>query len=240
MAFPQSSPYATVGAFSVSLSEGDYTPAQFGATIASFTAPTTGPCWAITMNAAQNVASFTPVNATALSSSPFADPCLIPSGDVESVRFTDENGHSNTQWFERVGSTGNPNTLTEFYFGLNGPAAPAPPATEPPLVTSASAGMQQAVDSGPGTLTSFSVSVLSSISAGPFKAVSVYWTASTSASCLAIAPASPSPNGVFTFTLATPPPIGGGAGSPCLSTADTEEVLFSDSFGNSNVQFFKL
>jgi hypothetical protein len=101
----------------------------------------------------------------------------------------------------------------------------------------------QSVDQGTSLPTSFSVLVLSSLSAGPFKAQSVYWTAPTSASCFAIAPVS-STNGVFTFTLTAaspaPAPTATPSTSPCLTYGgDTEEILFSDSVGNSNVQFFK-
>jgi hypothetical protein len=184
---------------------------------------------------------FTPVNATPLPGALFGDPCLIPMSDEEQVRFTDENGHANLQWFERVASTGNPNTLTELYFGPSPSPTPVGATTVPPLATTAM--NPQTVDqSATTTLSSFSVNVLSTISSGPFKAQAVYWTAPTSASCLAITPAS-STNGVFTFTLSTPPPTsqGGGTTSPCLSVGmDEEEVLFSDTFGNSNVQFFKL
>lgn len=223
----KSNPYLTLGSFSVLLSEGNYT-AQFGASIDSYTATTTGPCYTVSMNASGNIATFTPTNATAIAGSSQANPCSIPASDLEGALFNDQNGHAIQVYFERIGTLGTPNALTETYASvalnttqvtpqsLDATPTPAPGATLPPFTV---------------TVTSTATTT------GPFTASIFSWTAGTSTPCFVISQTTP---GQFNFTAATPAPATAGTSSSCTvyQGADTEGVVFSDGSGDYNEQFF--
>jgi hypothetical protein len=212
------SPLLVNGGFSVTLSESNYS-APFTATIVSYTAPTVGPCYTVSMDVTGTVATFTPRAAPPVSGSTTGpSPCLQLGTDVESVLFQDQQKHTNQQYFENVAPTGGAGSIVARVTG-----------TSAPLVTSAAQPLL--VNNG------FQLTVSEANYAGPFTASIASFTAPAVGPCYTVSMD-------VTGTIATLAPhvtnALSGSTSPCtIPNDDIESVLFADAHGGTAQVFFE-
>lgn len=83
--------------FSLWVNESNYLN-YFTATVVSYTAPATAPCYAVPAQPNNSVMTFTPQNSPRVGGGP--TPCVPGSGDVEGIRVSDQNGNSTTEYFK--------------------------------------------------------------------------------------------------------------------------------------------
>jgi hypothetical protein len=218
MATSAGSPLLVNGGFSVALSEGNYS-ATFTATIVSYTAPTVGPCYTVTMDSTGTIATFTPRAAPPVSGAVTApSPCLQLGTDVESVLFQDQKKHTNQEYFENVATTGGAGPIIARITG-----------TSPVLVTSAAQPLL--VNNG------FQLTVSEANYVGPFTASIASFTAPLTGPCYSV-----SMDATGTIATLAPHATSGlsGSTSPCtIPNDDIESVLFADGHGGRAQVFFE-
>lgn len=216
-------PLLVNGSFSVILSEDNYS-ATFTAAIVSYTAPTVGPCYTVSMDATGTIATFTPRAAAPASGSATApSPCLQYGTDVESVIFEDQQKHINQQYFENVGFSG---------AGGSGPAPITVRITGSgtPLVTSLAQPLL--VNNG------FQLSLSEANYGGPFSAAISSFTAPAQGPCYTVS--MDSTGTIATLAPHPTPSLNGSSPSPCtIPNDDIESVLFTDNHGGSAQVFFE-
>jgi hypothetical protein len=100
-----SAPLAVTNSFSLAAQETGYT-GTFTATITSYTAPTTAPCYVVSGGNSivqPNIFTFTPQNPASINGTTGA--CSL-GGDVESVRIVDAKGNATIQYYEATAGPG--------------------------------------------------------------------------------------------------------------------------------------
>jgi hypothetical protein len=214
-------PVSVTTGFSVTVREDNYSD-TFSAKIVSWTAAASAPCYT-TSSGSATVFTFTPVASPALNGSG-PSPCGANAKDIEGVRFTDARGNATTQYFATGISTVSPSTAS-------GIVVATLPGTSTPLASSPVTPI--------AVTNSFSIAVQEAGYTGAFTASIISYTAPTTAPCYAVSgTASTVQPSVFTFTPQNSPSVNGTTGT-CALSGDIEGVRFSDSNGNSTIQYFK-